>query len=275
MNETTQETQQQDTKGQDGQTAQIKDGAKQSGKKQKKRKKAYSVTVPANKKGRHVMPFLNVLRAIVIPVFRLIKPFKCYGHARTEDGACVYVGNHYTIWDPVYIARTTSEGIHFLSKREVTQHWLLKGICKTIRCIPVNRDGNDARAFMNALKCLKNGEKVSLFPEGTRNKTDAETLPFKPGAAAMAIKAKVPVVPVAIYKKPRVFRMAHILYGEPFELSEFYDKKLTEETLSLADEIIKERLLSLKRAHTAFLQEKQAKKKGEKRGGKTQNKTQA
>ena len=233
-----------------------------------KPKKEYSITVPADKKGRHVMPLMNVLRAILIPVFRLFKPFKCYGRSKTKDGACVYVGNHYTVWDPIYIARTTTEGMHFLSKREVTHHWLMSGICKKIRCISVNRDGNDARAFMNSLKCLKNGEKVSIFPEGTRNKTDAEMLPFKPGAAALAIKAKVPVVPVAIYKKPRVFRMAHILYGEPFELSEFYDKKLNSEDIRIADEIIKEKLLSLKREHTAFLQGKKRKNKS---GGQAEN----
>ena len=226
----------------------------------KKNNKTYSTTIPANKKGRHVMPFMNFLRAIFIPVYRLIYPFKCYGEKKTKDGPCVYVCNHYRIWDPVYIARTTSEGIHILAKREVMENWFMKPICKKIRCISVNRDGNDVRAMMNALKCLKNGEKVSLFPEGTRNKTQAELLPFKPGAAAMAIKAKVPIVPAAIYKKPKPFKMAHILYGKPFELSEFYDKKLTEEELAAADEIIKNKILGLKREHAEFLARKKAKK---------------
>lgn len=226
----------------------------------KKKKKTYSITIPANKKGRHVMPFMNFLRAVFIPVYRLIYPFKCYGEKKTKDGPCVYVCNHYRIWDPVYLARTTSEGIHILAKREVMENRFMKPICKKIRCISVNRDGNDVRALMNALKCLKNGEKVSLFPEGTRNKTQEELLPFKPGAAAMAIKAKVPVVPAAIYKKPKPFRVAHILYGKPFELSEFYDKKLTEEELAAADEIIKEKILGLKREHAEYLAQKKAKK---------------
>ena len=83
---------------------------------------------------------------------------------------------------------------------------------------------------------------------------------FKPGAAAMAIKAKVPVVPAAIYKQPKPFRMAHILYGKPFELSEFYDKKLTEEEIAEADEIIKNKILGLKREHAEYLAQKKAKK---------------
>ena len=204
-------------------------GVKKAENAEKKQKKAYCMTIPANKKGRHVMPFMNFLRAVFIPAYRQICPFRCYCEKKTKYGPCLYVCNHYRIWDPIYIARTTSEGIHILAKREVMENWFMKPICKKIRCISVNRDGNDVRAMMNALKCLKNGEKVSLFPEGTRNKTQAEMLPFKPGAAAMAIKAKVPVVPAAIYKKPKPFKVAHILYGKPFELTEFYDKKLTEE----------------------------------------------
>ena len=86
-------------------------------------------------------------------------------------------------------------------------------------------------------------------------------MPFKPGAAAMAIRARVPIVPVAIYKKPRPFRMAHILYGEPFELSDFYGKKLTDEEIARADEIIKEHILSLKCEHTEYLAVKKKKKK--------------
>ncbi len=55
--------------------------------------------------------------------------------------------------------------------------------------------------------------------------------------------------------------MAHILYGEPFELSDFYGKKLTDEEIARADEIIKEHILSLKREHTEYLAVKKKKKK--------------
>lgn len=240
-----------------------KKAAKAAKRAQKRKKNKYSITIPANKRGRHVMPFMNFLRAICIPVYKFIFPFRCYGNYKTADGACVYVCNHYRIWDPVYIALTTTEGIHILAKREVTENAFMKPICRKIRCISVNRDGSDVRALMDALKCLKNGEKVSLFPEGTRNKTEQELLPFKPGAALMAIKAKVPVVPVAIYKKQMPFKRAHILYGEPFYLSEFYDKKMTEEDWNAADERIKNEILRLKREHAEFLAAKKQKGKAE------------
>lgn len=77
----------------------------------KKEAKARTITVAADKKGRHVMPLLNFLRAIVIPVFWLCLPFRFYGNRKVKDGACVYVCNHYRIWDVIYPAATTSEGI--------------------------------------------------------------------------------------------------------------------------------------------------------------------
>ncbi len=101
---------------------------------------------------------------------------------------------------------------------------------------------------------------MAIFPEGTRNKTDAEILPFHHGAAAIAIRAKVKIVPMVIYKKPRFFRMTHILIGDPFELSEYYDRKLTEADFAEADEKLREIMLSMRAKHTEFLAEKKNKK---------------
>lgn len=77
----------------------------------------------------------------------------------------------------------------------------------------------------------------------------------------MAIKAKVPIVPMMIYKKPKPFRLNHILIGEPFELSEYYDRKLTEEDIREADEKLRNRLLDMRREHAEYLASKKARKK--------------
>ena len=228
---------------------------------EKKSAKKNSVTVPANKKGRHVMGMLNFLRIIVIPVFWLCLPFRFYGKRKVKDGPCIYVCNHYRIWDVIYPACTTWEGIHYLSKKAVVHNWFMSFFCKKLKAIEVNRDGNDVRAVMDSLKCLKNGEKISLFPEGTRNKTDAEMLPFKSGAAVMAIKAKVPVVPMMIYKKPKPFRLNHILMGEPFEFTEYYVRKMTDDLVKEADEKLLNKLLDLRRGHAEFLAAKKRRKK--------------
>lgn len=228
----------------------------------KGKKKKAEILVKANKRGRHIMCLLNILRVIVIPFYWCLKPFRFYGKRKVQDGPCVYIGNHYTLLDPVYPAATTWEGLHFVAKRELFSVPILGWAMRRVKAIPANRDGNDARAMIDCLKCLKNGEKIVVFPEGTRNKTKEEIRPFHHGAAAMAIKAKAPIVPIVLYKKPRFFRMTHVIIGEPMELSEYYEKKLTAEDLLAADETLKQRILDMKKEHGEFLQ---SKKKGKKR----------
>ena len=207
------------------------------------------------------MPLLSVLRVLVIPIFWLIMPFRFFGKRKVQDGPVLYICNHYRLFDVAYPACTTWEGIHYIAKKSVTKAKILGGITRRVGVIGANRDGNDARVLIDALKCLKNGEKVCVYPEGTRNKTDAEFLPFKPGASVLALKARVPIVPVCIYKRQKPFRLNHILVGEPFELSEFYDQKMDETVLKQADEVLLAKLKELRENHTAFLQSKKRKKK--------------
>ena len=225
-----------------------------------KKEKSKPITVKANKKGKHINPFLNFLRCLVIPLYYLVRPFRFYGEKKVPEGACVFISNHYQFLDPVYPASLTWEQIHFVAKKEVLDNPLLAFFAKGAKVIAVNRDGNDARGLLDCFKCLKNGEKISIFPEGTRNKTDAEMLPFHSGAAAMAIKCKVPIIPLVIYSRPKFFRCAHILYGEPIDLSEYYDRKLSQEEFAQVDEMLRQRMLEMKREHTEYLNAKKQKK---------------
>ena len=225
-----------------------------------KKEKSKPITVKANKMGKHINPFLNFLRCLVIPLYYLVRPFRFYGEKKVPEGACVFISNHYQFLDPVYPASLTWEQIHFVAKKEVFDNPFLAFFAKGAKVIAVNRDGNDARGLLDCFKCLKNGEKISIFPEGTRNKTDAEMLPFHSGAAVMAIKCKVPIIPFVIYSRPKFFHCAHILYGEPIDLSEYYDRKLSQEEFAQVDEMLRQRMLEMKREHTEYLNAKKQKK---------------
>ena len=225
-----------------------------------KKKKVEPITTKANKKGRHINGWMNFLRICIAPLVRLFYPFRFYGNRKVKDGAGLYVMNHYRMVDPIYPISTTWEGIHFIGKKEVFSMPVYGFFCRKVKLIGVNRDGADIRGFMDALKCLKNGEKVAIFPEGTRNKTNEPFLPFKSGAAMIAIRAKAPVIPIVIYHKARLFRTSHILIGDPFELTEYYDQKLTDELLKEADEKILQKLSAMREEHTKFLEEKKKRK---------------
>lgn len=188
------------------------------------------------------------LKKFMVAVTQILFPFKLVGAEKVEDGACVLVGNHYRIWDIVHMACTTKEKVHFITKKELYKNKFLAHLCGIVEAIPVSRDGQDAKAVMTALRYLKNGEKISMFPEGTRNRTEEELLPLKGGAAMFAIKAKVPVYPVMCPHKTRLFRRTKILVGDPIDLSAFYERRLTAEDYAAAEEVIREKMLETKRA---------------------------
>ena len=225
-----------------------------------KKEKKNEVLVKANKAGRHPIPFLSFLRICILPLYRLVRPFKVYGKYEPQAGACIFVGNHYTMTDPGYVLGSTKDGVRFVAKKEIEETAFIGAVAKKVKCIFVNRDGNDVRALLDCLKVLKNGEKLVIYPEGTRNKTEEDVLPFKHGASALAIKTKTPIIPLVIYSKPRVFKRAHILMGKPIEFSEYYDKKPTEEDFATADERIRTLMIDMKREHETYLQSKKKKK---------------
>lgn len=234
---------------------------KKKEKKKKKEKLAFTLT----KKGKHISHFTNLLRVLIIPIFFLLSPFKYYGAKKIKDGSLIYVCNHYTMVDALYIAATTWEGVHYMAKRENFEIPVIGWGLRKIKGISVNRDGSDVRGVLDSLKCLKAGEKIAIFPEGTRNRLgNDELLPFYHGAAMMAIKTKTPILPMVIYKKPRLFRTTHILLGEPFELTDYYDKKLTPEEAIKADNEIRAAMIALRQKHKEYLEAKKNAKRNKK-----------
>lgn len=223
-------------------------------KKAPKKNKQSDILFSIQKNGRHINGWYNFIRIFILPLVRLISPFKIIGTKKVNDGACVYVSNHFSMVDPMYLMPTTKESVHFICKQEALSIPVLGFFVRRVKAIPVSRDGNDVRAVMNGLKCLKNGDKLAIYPEGRRNKVSEELQSFESGSAMLAIRAKAPIVPVVIYKRPKLFRKNYAIIGEPFELSEYYGVKLTDEILREADNKISERMKQLRADFVAQLE---------------------
>lgn len=224
-----------------------------------KKAKKEEITFKTNKKGMPISWLMNFLRCSVIPIYYIFKPFRYYGQKKLNRGKAVLVCNHYTLFDIIYPGALTWEALHFLSKKENLKVPVLGAVMRKVKALVANRDGTDVRVLLDSMKCLKNEQKIVIFPEGTRNRDGGEMLPFHHGAALMAIKAKAPVVPMVIYNKPKLFGMTHILMGEPIEFKEYYDRKLTDEEYNEADNKIRERMIALREEHTQFLNTKKEK----------------
>lgn len=117
-----------------------------------------------------------------------------------KDGPIIVCGNHIHLYDQCMPILSTRRMLHYMAKKEYfdgKKAWFFKAS----GCISVNRAIHDSDAKQKALEVLKKGQALGIFPEGTRNKTDAILLPFKMGAVSMAQKTGATIVPYAITGK--------------------------------------------------------------------------
>lgn len=188
--------------------------------------------------------FIQILAALPIKIFF---PTKIVGKKNIPKGACIISSNHTSNMDAVVFAVNTWEKKYYLAKKELFKNKVFGGFLKSLGAIKIDRQANDITAIKQCLKVLKDNKKLFIFPEGTRVKNENMELgEVKHGVAMFAVKAKVPIVPMFITKKPKIFRRNKIFIGEPFELQEFYGKKLASEELDSAGDIVAEKMNELR-----------------------------
>lgn len=174
-------------------------------------------------------------------------PAKFIGKENIPEGPCIISSNHVSNLDGILLALHTWEKKYYLSKKELFKNKVSASFYKSLGCIKIDREKSDVTAIKNCLKVLKEGKKLVIFPEGTRhNSEDMELGEVKHGVAMFATKAKVPIVPMFIQKKPKLFRKTRFYIGKPFELDEFYGKKLTSEDLENASGIVANKMNELR-----------------------------
>ncbi len=187
---------------------------------------------------------LTFLQRIPLALANLLFPYKFYGKENIIEGSAVIVSNHFSAIDCVHFLNISEERPYFLAKKELFENKFLNWLFKKYGGIPVDRKNPDMRAMLNALKVLKNGEKLVIFPEGTRNKTKTNELQeIKGGAVVFAVRSKCPIIPVMLLEKPKLFRKTKIIIGKPFTLEKFYDKKLSEQDILEMDNIVREKMI--------------------------------
>ncbi|MEO9326088.1 lysophospholipid acyltransferase family protein [Nocardioides sp. C4-1] len=122
-------------------------------------------------------------------------------HHLPRRGGAVLVCNHRSLFDAVALGAAldrTGRDVMVLAKAELFRARLVGAVLRRAGVIPVHRGTERAADALDAaVESLRGGELVAIFPEGTIPK-DGELMPFKTGAARMALRAGVPVVPVAL-----------------------------------------------------------------------------
>mgnify|MGYP001859935958 CR=1 FL=1 len=191
----------------------------------------------------------------------IMHPTYIYGRKNRPKGKVIISCNHRSNWDIVSYILHTSEKVKILAKKELFKNKLFGAILKSFGAIPIDREHNDIGAIKDCMKALKEDKKLFVFPEGTRLKDESLVMgEVKSGMTLIAIKTKTPILPMWVVQKPRLFRKSQYIIGKPFELSEFYGKKLDDETLNEANNIVREKMLELYHNQAELLGKKKKRK---------------
>ena len=129
------------------------------------------------------------------------------GSVRIPAGACLFVANHTSSADAPAVVGAIPRRVAILLKQSLFK-WPIAGQAFTLAgFIPVNRGERDSAiaSVEKATASLRRGQSFLIYPEGTRS-PDGRLQDFKKGAVVMAIKAGVPIVPVACSGAHRVMR---------------------------------------------------------------------
>ena len=121
-------------------------------------------------------------------------------------GAYLVAANHQTYMDPAWIGIPIKHDLRFMAWDEAFGWKVVGPLIRYLGAFPVSLDtGGSIKAMKEALRALRDGAALVVFPEGGREMADGEFLPFKNGVVRIAQQAKVPILPVTIRGGNRVW----------------------------------------------------------------------
>ncbi len=179
--------------------------------------------------------FLKICGTIFSWAFFNIKAYGIENIPRR--GAFILAANHISWLDPPLVALKVPRRVAFVSKTTFHNNFFAHLIIKSIGIIPL-RQHSGAVGMISAVKSLKKGRPLVIFPEGTRNFSGKPFLPANPGVSLLAEGGRAPVVPAylegtdkAMPNRARMFRprQIRVFYGKPMTFisghrQEFADK---------------------------------------------------
>lgn len=164
-------------------------------------------------------PWYKFILNLGWPFFTLYHPMKVVGQENIPEGGCLVCANHSSMSDPcfVVVAFSKKRQLHIMAKASVMRIPILGPLLKKAGIFGIERGKADFNAIKTAMKLLKDGKYVLMFPEGTRVREN-DNIEAKNGAAMLAVRAGVPILPVYIPVKKPAFRRLTVVIGEPYHI---------------------------------------------------------
>jgi 1-acyl-sn-glycerol-3-phosphate acyltransferase len=191
-----------------------------------------------NYPSQFVVDILRLTGYVISKVFWFIRYNGLENIPANDSGGFVIVANHQTYIDPVWICVPMRRRLRYMAFDKAFGWPLIGPLIKYLGAFPVSLEMGSVKTMKTAIRSLRDGAALTLFPEGAREFADGEMLPFKTGAVHIALHAGVPILPVTIrggnriwpqkQKYPRLFRRVEIVYHPLLHVREDGDLELRE-----------------------------------------------
>lgn len=186
------------------------------------------------------------VHTILRPLFSFLFPFRKIHPENIPDHAVLICPNHFSDLDPLTVcfALPKRYDLRIMAKQELLDAPILGGFMRRWGIFGVKRGSSDVSAIKTALRYLKSGRKLLMFPEGTRVKKEGDQ-DGKTGAIMLAVRTGTPILPCYCEKRKHIFQRTAIVFGEPY-MVELEGKRATpKEYKECAEELI-QRIYALK-----------------------------
>lgn len=138
-------------------------------------------------------------------------------------GGLILMSNHISLMDPFYLLSSIlRRRHHFVTAKEVFENkfsnWWFR---HAFLCIGIDRNNFSMGSLREITTHLEMGDMITMFPEGHVNVEQNGVAAFKGGIAIMALKTKVPIIPVYIKKKEHWYSRLVVYIGNPIDVKDY------------------------------------------------------
>lgn len=187
-------------------------------------------------------------RIIATPLGRFLFRAKVSGLENLpETGPVILCCNHKSNFDPVVIGLYLKRQPRFMAKQELFRIPLFNWLIRALGAFPVRRGHGDIDAIKKAIRILRAGEMLAMFPEASRLREGELPAKFHSGAVLLAYKTKAAILPAAIICKgrERPFKKLAFRVGKPIPFEELGFTNGSYDELRGISEKVREKVVEL------------------------------